>query len=399
MKKLTYSTIVLVVLLALGAFAYFVYPQIKGIGPALQNPPEDIADLIDNNKPSVNNTSFPLKLPQGLAVSVFAKNIPGARVLAFDSRGNLWVSQITAGTITRLDVVDGKVTKQTTVFKGLRKPHGLAFDPQDPNTLFVAEEHRVSKVTVYPEVGTMQKLVDINTGGLHVSRTLAFLPDGRVLVAIGSTCNVCHEENEQRAKIYVMNKDGSDFKEYARGTRNSVFLTLRPGTKEMWSTEMGRDLLGDDLPPDEINVLKEGGNYGWPNCYGQNVHDDAFDKNVYIRNPCMEPFETPAKVDLQAHSAPLGLAFLPSNWPAEYAGDLIVAYHGSWNRTVPTGYKLVRIKLDKNGNAEGTEDFVTGWLTKNGALGRPVDVIVGPDNKLYVSDDKAGLVYQMGMNL
>lgn len=393
---------VLIAAIALSILIYTVYPQIRGIGPAISKPPADIADLIENGvddepTPATNNTHFPLTLPQGLTVSLFAKNLPSARVLAFDSRGNLWVSQINDGTITRLDVFDGKVAKQTIVFSGLRKPHGLAFDPQDPNTLYIAEEHRVSKVMVYPEIGTMEKLVDLNTGGGHVSRTIGFLPDGRLLVSIGSTCNVCHEKNEQRAKFYVMNKDGSHFKEYARGTRNSVFFTMRPGTQEVWATEMGRDLLGDDLPPDEINVINENANYGWPTCYGQNIHDTSFDKNTYIRNPCMEPFETPAKVDLQAHSAPLGLAFAPASWPNDYVGDLIVAYHGSWNRSVPTGYKLVRIKLAQDGSYQGTEDFVTGWLTKDGALGRPVDVIVGPDDKLYVSDDKAGLVYQMTM--
>ena len=180
----------------------------------------------------------------------------------------------------------------------------------------------------------------------------------------------------------------------------------------MWVTEMGRDLLGDDLPPDEINVIPieasvNSGlsvadqnptlNYGWPNCYGKNIHDTNFDKNTYIRNPCMEPFEIPSKVDLQAHSAPLGLAFVSENsvWPKEYRDNLIVAFHGSWNRTKPTGYKLVRIKLDKNGNYLGTEDFITGWITPDGALGRPVDVKFGPDGALYVSDDKAGVVYKI----
>ena len=180
----------------------------------------------------------------------------------------------------------------------------------------------------------------------------------------------------------------------------------------MWATEMGRDLLGDDIPPDEINIIEEGKNYGWPNCYGKNIHDDNFDKNTYIRNPCMEPFETGSHVDLQAHSAPLGLAFVPEwgidsnmcfegleaacggGFPDEYWNDLIVAYHGSWNRTNPTGYKLVRVKMDDYGNSIGVEDFITGWLGPKGVLGRPVDVKFH-NGALYVSDDKAGVIYKI----
>ncbi len=160
---------------------------------------------------------------------------------------------------------------------------------------------------------------------------------------------------------------------------------------------MGRDLLGDNIPPDEINIIEEGKNYGWPICYGKNIHDDQFDKNTYIRNPCMEPFETPSSIDLQAHSAPLGLAFFPEEgWPEEYWHDLLVAYHGSWNRTEPTGYKIVRMRLDNEGKYEATEDFITGWLNgKNEALGRPVDILIQPGGLMYISDDKAGVIYRI----
>ena len=142
-----------------------------------------------------------------------------------------------------------------------------------------------------------------------------------------------------------------------------------------------------------------GGIFGWPICYGQNIHDAESDKNTYIRNPCMEPFETPSAIDIPAHSAPLGLAFVPENsrWPEEYRGDLLVAYHGSWNRSVPTGYKVVRIPFDESGNPASTPmDFITGFLTKTGeALGRPVDLKFGPDGNLYISDDKAGVIYKV----
>jgi len=160
---------------------------------------------------------------------------------------------------------------------------------------------------------------------------------------------------------------------------------------------MGRDNLGDDLPPDEINIIEAGKNYGWPICYGKKIHDTVFDNNQYIKDPCQDTVAS--HIDLPAHSAPLGLAFIPANknWPKEYEGDLIVAFHGSLNRSQPTGYKLTRVKLSGAGELEGFEDFVSGWLSKDGttSLGRPVGLVFGNDGALYVTDDKAGVVYKV----
>ena len=215
-----------------------------------------------------------------------------------------------------------------------------------------------------------------------------------MLLSIGSSCDVCIETDPMRAAVYEIGFNGHP-QPFATGLRNSVFLTQKDG--QVWATEMGRDFLGDDLPPDEINIIQEGKNYGWPNCYGKNIHDTVFDKNTYIRNPCMEPFETQSLIDLPAHSAPLGLAFVPSGkgWPKEYEGNLLVAYHGSWNRTVPTGYAIRRFVLDGKKNVLKDEDFVSGWLTEKGVLGRPVDLKFASDGMLYVSDDRAGLVYRI----
>ena len=152
-------------------------------------------------------------------------------------------------------------------------------------------------------------------------------------------------------------------------------------------------MLGDDLPPDEINIIKEGKNYGWPICFGKNIHDADFDKNTYIRNPCMEPFEEPSFIDLQAHSAPLGLAFnFGNNFQEGYNGKLFVAYHGSWNRDEKTGYKIVMIDT----KTKEVKDFATGWLTEsNKVLGRPVDIIFDEEGMMYVSDDNAGVIYRI----
>jgi len=195
-----------------------------------------------------------------------------------------------------------------------------------------------------------------------------------------------------------MNKDGSDFKKVASGLRNAVFMATNPIGGEIWVTEMGRDNLGDDLPPDEINIIEEGKNYGWPYFYGKNIKDQKHG----LAEPPVDWITEPSYIDLPAHSAPLGLAFVPEGppaggWPEEYWNNLIVALHGSWNRTEPTGYKLVRIKLNQRGEFEGMEDFISGWLAKDGktALGRPVDVIFQSNGMLYISDDKAGVIYKV----
>ena len=227
-------------------------------------------------------------------------------------------------------------------------------------------------------------------------------PDGeKLLISIGSTCNVCSEQDERRATILSSVADGSDVERFAVGLRNSVFMTTHPETGEVFATEMGRDLLGDDLPPDEINIIKKGKNYGWPTCYGKNIHDTKFDKNVYIRAPCSAPFEEPSFIDIPAHSSPLGLSFVPEEgWPAQYKNNLLVAYHGSWNRSVPTGYKIVRFNLDDEGNLPtnrpAAHDFITGWFTDDGrVIGRPVDILVEPGGIMYISDDRAGVIYRV----
>jgi len=339
-----------------------------------------------------------LKVTEGFEISVFAKDLPGARVMARDPFGNFWVSRTKDGIISTLEIQNGKVVRQGDVLKDLNKPHGLAFDYKFPFSLLYAESDKISRLPTYSDGGP-EKIADLPDGGRHFTRTLGFGPDDRLYVSIGSSCDVCVEENNQHAKIFTLDRVERGFgplKEFARGLRNTVFFTWSYVDGRMWGTEMGRDGLGDELPPDEINILKEGGNYAWPNCYGKNIHDTNFDKNTYFRNPCMEPFETPSYIDIPAHSAPLGLAFIPEEgWPEEYWYDLLVVYHGSWNRSEPTGYKVVRAKLDAKGKFTGFEDFVTGFLTDGKVLGRPVDLLVQPGGTVYISDDHAGIIYKV----
>lgn len=399
--------------LLLIALSFFVIKNYRALQPAILPPGQNIVDILQNTtvtstplQPGKNNTQFPLHLPDGFEISLFAKNLSGARVMLLDPIGRtMWVSRTSAGKVTSLDIENNKVVGQTDIFSHLKKPHGLAYAPLDP-VLYVAEEDKISYIDLHNSLDDkLVKFIDLPKGGRHFTRSLLFDQDGTLFVSIGSTCDVCTEKNTQNATIMKVDTKAKKLVPFSVGLRNSVFMALEPVTGNIWATEMGRDYLGDNTPPDEINVFDprstETKNYGWPNCYGKNIHDDSFDKNIYIRNPCMEPFETPSYIDLPAHSAPLGLTFIPSNsqWPKEYWNNLLVAYHGSWNRSEPTGYKIVRYHVNDKGEVVAPlqgEDFITGWLTDNNqALGRPVGLLATKEGILYVSDDKAGVIYKV----
>lgn len=403
MQKMTALTLGAIILLS---FLFFVSPvgqYVSGIAQLLRPaPPAPPA-----------GEELPFSLPAGFAAYVYADNVPNARVMVRDPKNALLVSEPDQGKVIALPNLDadGKADHVVTVLEGLRKPHGLlvlcsetGFESadQDDCTLYVAEEHRVAAYQYDADTYSAifeKVLVELPDDSGHFTRTLMLHPDNkRILVSVGSSCNVCVEKDERRAAILAIDPDKSGFEVFATGLRNTVFMTTHYITGDIWGTDMGRDLLGDDLPPDELNIIREGKHFGWPICYGKNVHDTAYDKNTYIRNPCMEPFETPSHIDIPAHSAPLGIAFVPEEgWPEAWWYDALVAYHGSWNRSVPTGYKIVRIPLDAQGNPEGEpQDFMTGFIDANGrVVGRPVDILVEPGGVMYVSDDRAGAIYRV----
>lgn len=406
-KRLLILAIVLIV--GLGVYAgIFYYDNLRGVWPAVSRPSQDIVNLIPGSEPlltnggnvnqtppppAVNETDFPLTLPDGFTISIFASDVPNARVLALDPEGNVWVSRTKDGIVEKLSVENGIVTNQEVMFRNLNNPHGLAFEPGTRN-LFIAERTKVSKIEP-PYTGSLQKVFDLTDNSGHTNRVFVFGSDGRIYGNIGSSCNVCEESDSRLATVYSVNADGSDFKILSTGNRNAAFLAFHPETQELWTTENGRDRIGDDIPPDEINIIREGNFYGWPFCFGKQIVDTTFAITKEEQELCGS--SEPSYIDIQAHSAPLGLAFVPesSDWPVDFKHDLIIAYHGSWNRTVPTGYKLVRMILDEQGNYSETQDFITGWIKGNDALGRPVDVIMTEAGVMYVSDDKAGVIYRI----
>jgi len=288
----------------------------------------------DGEAPSRNTTGFPLALTPGLSIETYATNLGKPRVLLMDGRGTLLVSVPSSGKVLALPDRDrdGVADETRTVVDGLDRPHGLALRAMDGWQLSIAETAAVASYTYDPETmraTNRQKLFDLPEGGGHFTRTLLLArADGgeeRLLVSVGSSCNACAERDSRRATVLSARLDGSDLHTFARGLRNAVFLATHPTTGAVWVTEMGRDLLGDDLPPDEINILHEGADYGWPYCYGKNVRDPF---NSRGRVDCSE--KVPSHVDLPAHSAPLGLAFVPQDgWPAAWQGDLLFASDGA----------------------------------------------------------------------
>ena len=347
--------------------------------PSLTPPSKDIRQSL----PQGADLAYPLTIPDGKRIGIFA-DLKGQapRVLEFDTNGTLLVSLTSQGKVLALPDVnnDGQADKIVEVLTGLNRPHGLAFDG---NNLYVAETDKVSKYVYDPRdfsADNPQVIFELPGGGGHFTRTIRITGD-KLFVSIGSSCDTCVETNQFRASLWTANLDGSDLKPFATGLRNTVFFTFdRAGN--IWGTDMGRDFLGDNLPPDEINILEEGENYGWPYCYGNQVRDSKFRPGEFS-DFC--PTTTPPVWTLDAHVAPLGLAF-------DRSGDLYVALHGSWNSTIPVGYKIIKLSVFA-GSVTWAENFITGWLSGREVLGRPVDIIFNEAGKMFISDDKAGLIY------
>ena len=343
-----------------------------------------------------------LKSPPGFHISVFAEDVDSARMLVFSPGGVLLVSELGEGKVVALPDSKhaGKAERIVTVLDGLNEPHGLAFYE---GKLYVAENDKLRRYDWDERnlrASNPVKLADLPGGGGHSTRSIVF-HNGKMYVSAGSSCNVCIEKDARRAAVMEFNPDGSGQKIFAKGLRNAVGIAVNPKTDTVWVTVNGRDMLGDDVPPETIYDLgKEGGDAGWPYCYGDRVPDTKFAESAADPSRCKSVLEP--KVQMQAHSAPLGLAFYEgSNFPAEYRNNLFAAFHGSWNRSVPTGYKIVRVTLDDKGQPQGgAQDFITGWLapgeTKRGRwMGRPVGIAFDNDGAMYVSDDAGGVIYRI----
>lgn len=333
-----------------------------------------------------------LYLRPGFHIALFAEDLGGVRNLALGPGGVVYAALQGPGKVVKLvdGNGDGVADSVTDVATGLDGPFGVAFRG---DTMYVGEETRIRRWV--PGNPAPQPVVSGLPSGGHSTRTIVFGPDGFLYLAVGSSCNICDESDPRRAAVTRFNADGSGELRFATGLRNSVGLAFHPSTNELWATNNDRDNLGgmntgitDDLPPERLNILKLNKFYGWPQCYmpGQ--------RNPEYPAATCDTVEPPT-ITFQAHSAPLGITFYTGTTFPGSQGDAFVAFHGSWNRRVPTGAKVVRVKV-QGGRAVSSEDFVTGWQLGNGSRwGRPVAPLALPDGSLLISDDTGGRIWRV----
>jgi glucose/arabinose dehydrogenase len=337
-----------------------------------------------------------LKVPDGFKISVFASDVPSARLMAFSPDGVLYVARQMRGDVVALPDLDkdGRADKMETVASGMTRPHSLAFHK---GYLYIATNPAVLrlKYAAGKTNGTPEKVVDLPVSTTsHWTRTIGFGPDGKMYVAIGSSCNSCEDEDTRRTTIMQYNADGSGGRPYAKGLRNAIGFDWHPQTRALWADDMGQDRLGEEKPPDEINLIEDGKHYGWPYFIENNQ------PNPDLKEPkgSLKPEQaTPPALALEPHASPIDLRFYRGNkFPSAYRNAMFVALHGSSvnARKVKIGYKVVRVVM-KNGRPTGVEDFVTGWLKDDQVLGRPAGLITGPDGALYISDDNKGFIYRV----
>ena len=333
-----------------------------------------------------------IKLPAGFAIELFAGNIPGARSMTLGAKGTLFVGTRGEGKVYAVLNGGSSKAKVITIAKGLDEPNGVAFRD---GALYVAEISRVTRFDGIENRLTNPPRPVLVNGSFpdkshHGWKFIRFGPDGKLYVPVGAPCNVCESKDPRFASIMRMDPNGQRLEIFARGVRNTVGFDWNPATHELWFTDNGRDRMGDDLPPDELNRAGTPGlNFGFPYWHGRNIPDPEFGSRMG-----KEEFVSP-EVELPAHAASLGMRFYTgAMFPARYRDQIFIAEHGSWNRSTPIGYRISLVQLQKNKSAT-YQVFAEGWLQEGHAWGRPVDLQVMPDGSLLVSDDKAGAIYRI----
>ena len=356
--------------------------------------PEIPAETVSPEVPADPMLSL-ISLPEGFSISLYSKEVPGARSLALGARGTLFVGT-RSKTVYALSDTDGDDYAETVriIADNLNTPNGVAFRE---GALYVAEINRILR---YDEIESHlssppDPVVIIDTlprDTHHGWKFIRFGPDGKLYVPVGAPCNVCKKDDERYAAILRVNPDGSNLEVFAHGVRNTVGFDWHPESGELWFTDNGRDHLGDDSPPDELNRAAVAGlHFGFPYCHGSDIQDPQFGSE----RGCDE-FISP-QWELPAHVAALGMRFYGgSMFPESWKNVIFIAEHGSWNRSVPIGYRVTSVRLNEAGEADSYEVFAQGWLRGDGtAWGRPVDVLVVPDGALLVSDDHRGAIYRI----
>lgn len=334
-----------------------------------------------------------VEVPPDFGIEVHAGRVPGVRMMVVTNKDDLIVSSPRAGLVSIVYSNEhGEVVVEPLV-ESLDYPHGI--DIYD-DWLYIAETNGVGRVKLNVQrrvvLGEVERIIDnLPEGGNHRTKSIKFGPDGLLYLTIGSSCNVCVEEDKRRATMMRFNPDGSGGEVYATGLRNSVGFDWSTPEGHLYATDNGRDLLGDDFPPCELNLIEKGSFYGWPFAHGDKTLDPDYGEGHEI---IVQGSISPAH-QFRAHNAPLGITFVSGTLlPEGYQNVALVALHGSWNRSERDGYKVVSLHWQTNGDIV-EKDFVTGFENGDSVLGRPVDVVEGHDGTIYISDDYAGAIYKV----
>ncbi|SPA46817.1 PQQ-dependent sugar dehydrogenase [Cupriavidus taiwanensis] len=334
-----------------------------------------------------------LRLPPGFRIEVLTDDVPGARAMAMSPSGTLFVGSRSEGKLYAVSDALGTRPRVRTVATGLRNPLGVAFHDGSLYASSVSKIVRLDQIESRLEQPPAPNVVSdrFPPDGHHGGKFIGFGPDGYLYVATGAPCNVCEPDESRYANIVRMKPDGTGLEVVARGVRNTVGFDWHPATRELWFTDNGRDRMGDNVPDDELNrVTAPGQHFGYPYCHAGNVADPEYGG----KRPCSE--FVPPVARLGAHVAALGMRFYTgTQFPPDYRNNVLIAEHGSWDRSEPSGYRVVRVVLDGAGKAVRQEVFAQGWLRGGRAWGRPADVLVAPDGSLLVSDDHAGAIYRI----
>jgi len=334
-----------------------------------------------------------VKLPKGFSISIYADNLPGARSMTMGKDGTLFVSTRRSDKVYAVKDTnnDGKADKKWIIAQNLRSPNGVAFKD---GALYVAEISRIIRFdNIENKLDNPPKPVSIYDNlpkdGWHGWKYIAFGPDGRLYIPVGAPCNICDKPLPYSA-MHSIKADGTDFRNEAKGIRNTVGFDWNPETGTLWFTDNGRDWLGDERPPEELNkISSRGEHFGFPFCYGDGVPDPIFKGEANCTN------YTKPQIKMQAHTAPLGMKFYNREmFPKKYRGGVFLAQHGSWNRSSKVGYRVIFVTII-NDTAVKHEVFAEGWLKKGKVSGRPVDILIIKDGSMLVSDDRAGAIYRI----
>ncbi|MGD1317724.1 PQQ-dependent sugar dehydrogenase [Chryseobacterium sp. 2R14A] len=365
-------------------------------------PPKDVVTITHTTNYPEHLDFLPemvslLKVPEGWKVSVAASGLGKPRMLYYTSSGNMYITRRDTGDVLLLKDTnnDGVFDDIKTVVAEFKGVHGITMKD---GLLYLCNNNELRQYRMNAD-GTLwdKKMLfnDMPSAGQHPNRTMNFGPDGKLYISIGTLCNDCKESDREAASLVQVDPVTWKRTIFASGLRNMIGFDWHPQTKDLWGIDNGGDAKGDDWPPEELNLIREGKNYGYPFAYGKKEVDRTREDPAGDSKEKLVENTEPSTMEFQAHMAPIGYQFFPAG--STFSGDALINWHGSWNRSRPVGFKVQRIKFS-NGKPIGAEDFLTGFLKGKTRFGRPAGIAIASNGTVYISDDANGVLYSIKQN-